>query len=74
MERSQRTESDTVIKKKLYREKPIAHLDYETDTLRVYLTCLQDGQYIQFKVPLSEMGENPFKEEEPAQLLIRWMV
>lgn len=28
---------------------------------------------IKFAVPIHEMGEKEFNEEEPAQLLIRWL-
>jgi hypothetical protein len=70
------------IKKALYKEKPIAmhNVNFvETKGERPY-PVLEWGYYTTtslgthyFRVPLSEMGETPFEEEVPAQLLIRWL-
>lgn len=68
------------IKKLLYKEKPIAVKNNElsTSTEFVYkcditgMTYLHEN-FITFNVPVSDMGDAKFGEEEPAQLLIRWI-
>lgn len=65
------------IKKVLYKEKPIArtnvNLSHNGETVaKSYLATGSLGDHY-FKVPLSEMGETPFEDEMPAQLLIRWL-
>jgi hypothetical protein len=62
------------IKKALYKEKPKAKLMFITDTDYHYQTTLEDGYGIVFTVPIVDMGETLFKNEEPAQLLIRYIV
>lgn len=64
------------IKKVLYKEKPIAKSlktvgIFDSETYIYY--ALTSLGLIEFKVPLSEMGENIFDDEVPAQLLIRWI-
>lgn len=67
------------LKKALYKEKPIARMIMEgespegTEYTYWYGTQLADETVVTFKVPRSEMGENEFEKEVPAQLLIRWM-
>ena len=64
----------TEIKKELYKQKPIAKVDFERgDYIHFSTVILIDGieEIINFEVPMSEdFGEN----EVPAQLLIRWLV
>ena len=64
----------TEIKKELYKQKPIAEVDFERgDYIHFSTVILIDGieEIINFEVPMSEdFGEN----EVPAQLLIRWLV
>ncbi|QQO97090.1 hypothetical protein Nekkels1_84 [Cellulophaga phage Nekkels_1] len=62
------------IKKELYKQKPIAEVDYERGDFIHYSTVLiidNMEEIINFEVPMSE----DFNENEiPAQLLIRWLV
>jgi hypothetical protein len=62
-----------IIKKELYKQKPIAELSFERgDYIHFSTVVIIDGseEIINFKVPKSEcFGEN----EVPAQLLIRWL-
>lgn len=64
----------TEIKKSLYKEKPIAIKLAEKDNISLYKTVLNNGETITFSVSHEEMGENKFSDNEPAQLLIRWIV
>lgn len=62
------------IKKELYKQKPIAVIDYERADFIYYSTLIiVDGmeEILEFKVPRSEKFED---KEIPAQLLIRWLV
>lgn len=59
------------IKKILYKTKPTAHL-FASQNDNYFYDCVVDNLQIMFIVPISEMGEKPFKDKEPAQLLIRW--
>jgi hypothetical protein len=62
------------IKNELYKQKPIAEVDYERgDYIHFSTVIVVDGieEIIEFEVPMSEdFGVN----EVPAQLLIRWLV
>lgn len=62
------------IKKELYKQKPIAEVDFERgDYIHFSTLIIIDGveEIINFEVPMSEdFGKN----EVPAQLLIRWLV
>jgi len=62
------------IKKELYKQKPIAEVDFERgDYIHFSTVIIVDGieEIINFEVPMSEdFGVN----EVPAQLLIRWLV
>ncbi len=67
------------IKKTLYREKPEAKLIDKGRTGGIvdidfhrYEAETSLGT-VRFFVPDHEMGERPFGETEPAQLLFRWM-
>ena len=70
----------TEIKKALYKEKPVA-VELETISgggevsdggIATYIANTSLGNVV-FRVPYSEMGEEKFEEEVPAQLLIRWL-
>lgn len=63
----------TEIKKALYKEKPTAIKLAQVDNTSLYKTVLNNGETITFSVPHEEMGENKFSDNEPAQLLIRWI-
>jgi hypothetical protein len=68
----------TEIKKVLYKESPIArcrraYFSNETkDMISHYKTNTSLGE-ISFHVPNKDMGDSPFKVEEEAKLLIRWL-
>lgn len=70
------------IKKSLYKEKPIAKKTAQIMGLvdppimlhAEYKCKLANGTTVIFAVPRKEMGEKPFDDEMPAQLLIRWIV
>jgi hypothetical protein len=63
-----------IIKKELYKQKPIAKVDFERgDYIHFSTEITVDGteEIIEFEVPMSEdFGVN----EVSAQLLIRWLV
>lgn len=64
------------IKKLLYKEKPVARKWGEEPEFIWYETRLEDfsepvSLRVLFKIPVEEAKS--FKEEEPAQLLIRWL-
>lgn len=68
------------IKKALYKQKPIAEYGYDKDKHAIYSTeIVVDGteEEITFKIPMDEVydgeGNKIFRNEEPAQLLIRWL-
>jgi len=62
------------IKKELYKQKPIAEVDFERgDYIHYSALLIIDGieEIVNFEVPITEdQNEN----ELPAQLLIRWLV
>lgn len=60
------------IKKALYKEKPTAKKGSKSSMYQYYDTKLSTGMYVQFRVPLLEVGS--LSDTEPAQLLIRWLV
>jgi hypothetical protein len=62
------------IKKELYRQKPIAEVWHKNSTDYYYSAYLYGGAKIDFKVPVSDMGEKLFDNEMPAQLLIRYII
>lgn len=59
------------IKKALYKEKPMAEKLYNQDNSVIYGCDTSLGRVI-FRIPENESAK--FNQEEPAQLLIRWMV
>lgn len=68
------------IKKALYKEKPVAKLDYLHGEIVVrggivrYKALLQDETEVYYEVKVSEMGDADLLVEMPAQLLIRYIV
>lgn len=64
-----------LIKKELYKQKPIAEYGYTKDNKKEYSCVLViDGieEEINFKIPLQDCAESLTKEIE-AHLLIRWL-
>lgn len=62
------------IKKELYKQKPVAEVDFERgDYIHFSTLLIIDGleEIINFEVPIAE---DPNENEIPAQLLIRWLV
>jgi len=59
------------IKKRLYKEKPIAVRTKEEKGYR-YITETSEEK-VEFFVPYEEMGMTVFDEEISAQFLIRWL-
>ncbi len=62
------------IKKELYKQKPIAEVDFERGDYTHWSTVvIIEGteEIVEFKIPIQE---DPGVTEIPAQLLIRWMV
>ena len=67
--------TENEIKKVLYKEKPIARrygIETSKDEHFYYETRTSIGN-INFKVPIIDMQNKIFKDNEPAQLLIRWL-
>lgn len=63
------------IKVELYKQKPSAFLVKIENGKWYYTAALKEPrQTLDFIVPVKDMGETVFKDEEPAQLLIRWLV
>lgn len=60
------------IKKELYKTKPTAYLYDQNDDNYYYESKLTTGN-IYFVVPIVDMGDHRFQNEEPAQLLIRYI-
>ena len=68
----------TEIKKALYKEKPVANKVADAMGYDLYVAVLSTGENVEFKVPNNEIKDSEgniiIKEQEPAQLLIRWLV
>lgn len=60
------------IKKILYKEKPTAYCTSFSEGVKKYSAETSTGM-VKFEVPVSDMGNNIFSDEESAQLLIRWI-
>lgn len=66
--------NENEIKKYLYREKPTAKLIFSNDIKMIYFVKVPEHKiFAKFRVPKQEATDS-FKNEMPAQLLIRWMV
>lgn len=61
------------IKKRLYKEKPVARFTYIKHGIAHYYTDLDESR-IHFSIPISDMGEAQFDVSMDAKLLIRWIV
>jgi len=63
----------TEIKKALYKEKPIANCIHKGNYHFKYRCRLEDNTKINFSVPVADMGDLPFGNQEQGQLLIRYI-
>lgn len=63
----------TEIKKELYKQKPIANLEFIRKGIAYYATVLGED-YIRFEVPLEDIGDADFFPNMDAKLLIRYLV
>lgn len=61
------------IKKALYKEKPTAQLKFIRKGVVYYYTQLSNGTFIDFQVPVDDMGDADFYTEMDAKLLNRWI-
>ncbi len=62
----------TDIKKRLYKEKPEAHLTY-IRAGSAYYTAKLGELNLNFKIPVSDMGDADFLAVMEAKYLIRWL-
>jgi len=63
---------DTKIKKQLYKENPTANMLYVRNAEIQYMTVLNDGVEVFFRIPLEETKGADFLCEMKAKHLIRW--
>lgn len=61
------------IKKILYKEKPKAFFQYVRKGDAYYKTKTSEGE-INFKIPVTDMGEADFGIELESSLLMRWIM
>lgn len=61
------------IKKALYRQKPIARLDFIRKGVAYYTTQINDINIARFEIPVDDMGGADLFVEMDAKLLIRWL-
>lgn len=64
-----------IIKKDLYKQKPIANLLYIRKGNIIYNTLVNgiDPYIVVFSVPIEDIGDADFLSQMPAQQLIRWI-
>lgn len=67
------------IKKALYKEKPLAELDFIRKGIAYYTTVIKsddglDSQHVRFEVPVVDMGDADFFPTMNAHHLIRYLV
>ncbi len=62
------------IKKALYRENPTAQFIETYSDIFYYIAILENGEFVYFNVPVSDIGSAKFKNKMEAKYLIRWMV
>lgn len=61
------------IKKTLYKEKPVAKLEFIRKGSAYYKASTSNGD-VNFEIPVSDMGDADFFPEMDAKLLNRWIV
>jgi hypothetical protein len=65
------------IKKMLYKQNPVAHIKYVRKGHIYYNTSIDNEgttQFINFEIPVSDMGDADFFPEMSGKLLIRWII
>ena len=62
------------VKKKLYKEKPLAIFTSVAKDGIVYESRLEDGTKIMFRIPLNDLGESRFHPHMDAKLLARYII
>ncbi len=66
------------IKKALYKQNPIAKLDYIRKSKAYYSAIIKDGEldsvFVQFEIPVEDMGDADFLVNMEAKLLQRWIL
>jgi hypothetical protein len=60
------------IKKELYKQKPVAQLEFIRKGIAYYVAVL-NNEYLRFEVPISDMGDADFTPHMEAKLLIRYL-
>tara|TARA_R110000822_G_C15041009_1_gene465317 strand:- start:28 stop:246 length:219 start_codon:yes stop_codon:yes gene_type:complete len=70
--------NNTEIKKALYKQKPIAKLQFIRVGVAYYKTLVKDNEgnenFIQFQVPVKDMGDADYFPDMDAKLLNRYIV
>jgi hypothetical protein len=66
------------IKKALYKQNPIAKLDYIRKGKAYYSAIIEDAElgsvFVQFEIPVEDMGDADFLVNMEAKLLQRWIM
>ena len=66
------------IKKALYKQNPIAELEYIRKGNAYYLATVEDDEagsvFIKFEIPVKDMGDADFKKFMESKLLQRWLM
>jgi len=63
----------TEIKKEIYKQKPEASLRYIRMGNAYYYADLREER-VEFKIPVTDMGDADFKPRMEAKLLNRWII
>lgn len=61
------------IKKALYKQNPVAQLQFIRIGVAYYETTLEDNSTIRFEIPVDDMGSTDFFPQMDSKLLIRWI-
>lgn len=66
------------IKKSLYKQNPKASLSYIRKGNAYYTSTIEDvtegRKFVQFEIPIADMGDADFFPEMEAKFLIRWIL
>ena len=66
------------IKKALYKQNPIAKLDYIRKGKAYYSTIIEDAElgsvFVQFEIPVEDMGDADFLVNMESKYLQRWIM